>query len=302
MREPPGGVEGVPDESGTPPVELKGHGNLHVGRGTSEDGEVLERPYIWIWIEPADDHPCNEYRFYQFFKPELYILEPDDLNPDGTRSEDAEPETGLPELTPKTGVSFKFDHWNPDFHKKPADDEDHQRRRDGRPRLPRYRPGHLTPPAGGPKPGRPFIQYRVPGTNPNGTTPLPGLCDGPSFNERADPDTLSPVEFLFLEKTRPRHATGARPPSGRAIVEVVVQFETCLACVDGGEFECLQCLHWSYTERSTLRTEWTEDHSSSDTPSLGAPTDDDDEPRWKLGTAVIERAATIDVKGWSPCR
>ena len=290
MLKPPPEVSGSPHEQGAP-IVLDGHGTIHTGLGTDRDGNPIERPYIWLWIEPVAQADCNEYRWYQFFKPTFYILDEN-----GNRGD---PETNIPEFPAATGLKFRFNRWNPDYHKVPSQQEDEQRRRDGKPKTPKHRPSHLRPPAGGPKYGKPFVQTGVPGSNPNGTTPLPGLFDGPNFSNRPEPDKKSPIETIFLKKIRPRQASGENPPPpGTAVVEVEVEFQTCLACIDDGEYKCIYCLTWTYTERSTLRTEWTEDTAGSSTPEAGIVTP---ERHWKLGVRVIDVDARIHVNGQAPC-
>lgn len=301
MRDPPRPVSGPPDESVSPPVVLEGHGTIHAGLGTPPPGEppLTSRPHLWIWIDPDDNAPCREYRWYQFHKPAFYILEEGDINPDGSRSANADPETGLPEITAVTGLKLRFNRWNPDYHKEPIRAEDEQRRADGKRSLPYVRPNWLTPPVGGPKRAKPFIQYGVPGSNPEGTTPLPGLLDGPNFSERQNPDEPSTVEWAYLRKKRPRRHTGDQPPPGTATCEVEVAFRTCLYCIDERPPACLRCLTWIYRERTTLRTEWVRDTSAPSTPTAGISTPPP--PRWKLAAKATQTDARIVVVGWGAC-
>src|SRR3990167_4146358 len=100
------------------------HGTVKMGRIGADLVGKGEIPKIVIWFEPIKEAPCNEYRWYQFVHPSLFIevKAPEILK---SPKKDYTPKGYEVETGGK--IKIKFCSWRPDYDKKDVEKEEKER-------------------------------------------------------------------------------------------------------------------------------------------------------------------------------
>lgn len=253
-----------------PPVQAGEHGTVHRGRTEVPREGGGSRPYLWIWLVPAPGNPCERrgsYRWYQYVRLRLTL--------------DGERKRVRGSILGATGLKYRFDEWNPDYHASevgPADPT-------------------LSPPGLGldaDRAGKPFRHYDVPGTRTaGGTSTLTGVLDAPNFCQRGT-QAHSPAEQL-LERFLPAGGTVReqidRPADQTVRMRIEIEGRSYLVCVADGAAACIGRVEWDYANDIEIRLTW-----SVEGVTLGA------QKRWRLGSEIRRCDLSLDIGDWvQPC-
>lgn len=266
------------------PVRIGDHGTIRCGQiDRDRDGRAL-RPHICIWLERGDDAPCEEYAWFQFVHPSIWIGPPGGPLRDRTKQVDNRT------LEARTGLNVTLCRWNPDYQ---ADEIEAEEDRTGR-KLPTFEPpGRELRQA---PPGKPYLSRPIP--NEDGQV---GLVDAPDWCTRGrgkrGQELPAPIELMW-RRTGNRDCVEhvGPPPDGQERVEIRMEFRSYLVCLD--DMRCVGFQNWQAVNAATINYGWQEDRTRPPEGGITGPS----RPRFWCTTSRIDNITySIRIANWVAC-